>query len=443
MPAPRKPTAPLARGRAKRALRVGELATSVGSAYLWEALKSPFRSADKQKQALLDTHIRTALRIVESSKELKGAFMKLVQMLSMRDDMLPAEALSVLSVVQSQVPPMDYAEIRAQVKRELGKPPEQLFRAFDEEAFAAASLGQVHRAELRDGSEVVVKVQYPGVDETVEQDLSNVKALLQVLTRIGRDVMQQKIDNREVYQELEERLHEELDYVNEAKNIALFQKMFRDDPEVLIPRVYPEYCSRRVLTMSRLDGYPLADILKPGVDQELKDWLALKYFRVTWRQIFEFGTLHTDPHPGNYLVTFHPKLAILDFGSIRIFPEDIREAYHGLAAALLRDDARAMKRHLVRLGFLDARDDVAPMVRILRLIFEPLLVDRAYDPHEYDSLQRGMEVATIGLEHRLFKAPGHRLFLFRALVGLDSYLKQLGTVANWHRVFAECVRAAA
>jgi predicted unusual protein kinase regulating ubiquinone biosynthesis (AarF/ABC1/UbiB family) len=419
--------------------KVGELATSVGSSYIWEALKSPFRSADKREQALLDTHIRNALRIVESSKELKGAFMKLVQMLSMRDDILPAEALSVLSVVQSHVPPMDYAEISAQVKRELGKSPEQLFEEFDEEAFAAASLGQVHRAVLKSGEEVVVKVQYPGVEETVEQDLSNLKALLQVFTMIGRDVMRQNIDQREVYQELEERLHEELDYVNEAKNIALFQKMFRDDPEVMIPTVYPEFSSRRVLSMSRLEGYPFADILKPGVDQPLKDWVALKYFRVVWRQIFEFGTLHTDPHPGNYLVTYHPKLAILDFGSIRIFPENIRTAYHALAAAILRRDKSGMADAFVRLGFLDKGDDPAPMVKVMNVIFEPVLVDKKYDPRDYDSLQKGMEIAQIGFENRLFKAPGHRVFLFRALVGLDAYLKQLGTVANWHRVFKECV----
>src|SRR5215470_4219557 len=126
-----KRSAPLARGRAKRVFKVGELATSVGSSYVWEALKSPFRSAGKRQQSLLDTHIRNALRIVESSKELKGAFMKLVQMLSMRDDILPAEALAVLSVVQSQVPPMYYADIREQVKRELGQSPEQLFASFD------------------------------------------------------------------------------------------------------------------------------------------------------------------------------------------------------------------------------------------------------------------------------------------------------------------------
>ncbi len=431
----------ITRGRTKRVLKVGELATSVGSSYMWEALRSRFRSADKRRQSLLDTHIRNAIKIVEGSKELKGAFMKLVQMLSMRDDILPGEALKVLSVVQSQVPPMDYAEIRDQVKLELGRYPEKLFASFDPEAFAAASLGQVHRAVLKSGEEVVVKVQYPGVDETVQQDLQNVKALLQTFTLIGRDVMRQNIDHSDVYRELEERLHEELDYVNEAKNIALFQKAFGDDPEVLIPEFYPDVSSRRVLTMSLLEGYPFADILKPGVDQSLKDWLALKYFRVVWRQVFEFGILHTDPHPGNYLVTYHPRLAILDFGSIRIFPEDIRKAYHGLADGILRRDRRAMADCLVRLGFIDRDDDPAPMLRIMDVVFEPVLVDREYDPRDYDSVEKGMEIAAIGLEHRLFKTPGHRVFLGRALIGLDSYLKQLGTVANWHRVFKECVNA--
>jgi len=429
----------LTRGRAKRVLKVGELATSVGSSYVWQVLRAPFRTKDKREQALLDTHIRNALRMVERSKELKGAFMKLVQMLSMRDDILPPEALKILSVVQSHVPPMDYAEIRAQVRRELGKDPKDLFTAFDPEAFAAASLGQVHRAVLKSGEEVVVKVQYPGVDETVQQDLQNIKALLNTFTLIGRDVMRQRIDYTDVHRELEERLHEELDYLNEAKNIALFQRMFRDDPEVVIPQVYPDYCSRRVLTMSLLEGYPFADILKPGVDQSLKDWVAVKYFRVLWRQVFEFGVLHTDPHPGNYLVTFHPKLVILDFGSIRIFPEAIRKAYHGMASAILHRDERTIAECCVRLGFLNKGDDPAPLIRILYLIFEPVIVNRVYDPRDYDSLERGMEAATIGLENRLFNAPGHRVFLARALIGLDAYLKQLGTVTNWHRIFKECV----
>jgi predicted unusual protein kinase regulating ubiquinone biosynthesis (AarF/ABC1/UbiB family) len=431
----------ITRGRAKRVLKVGELATSVGSSYLWQAIRSPFRSADRRQQALLDTHIKNAIKMVERSKELRGAFMKLVQMLSMRDDILPAEALQVLSVVQSSVPPMDYPLIRKQIMRELGRPPEQLFASFDTDAFAAASLGQVHKARLKTGEEVVVKVQYPGVEETVKQDLQNIKALLHTFTLIGRDVMRQKIDRSDVYRELEERLHEELDYVNEAKNIALFQKMFRDDDEVIIPDVYPDLSSRRVLTMGLVEGYPFKDILGPGVEQSLKDWVALKYFRVVWRQIFEYGVLHTDPHPGNYLITYHPKLAMLDFGSIRIFPEPIRTAYHQLAQAILQRDEATMAKCFVRLDFLDPGDNPAPLVRIMYMIFEPVLKDRSYDPRDYNSVEKGMQIAAIGLENRLFKEPGHRVFLARALIGLDAHLKQLGTVTNWHREFKRCVEA--
>jgi len=429
----------LTSGRAKRVLKVGELATSVGTSYLWQALRYPFRSADKRQQGLLDTHIKNAMKIVERSKELRGAFTKLVQMLSMRDDILPTEVLQVLSASQSAVPPMDYALIRKQLISELGEPPEALFAEFHEEAFAAASLGQVHQARLKSGEEVVVKVQYPGVEETVDQDLRNVKALLQTFTLIGRDVMRQKIDQSDVYRELEERLHEELDYINEAKNIALFQKMFRDDDEVIIPDVYPDLSSRRVLTMSHVEGYPFPEILAPGVDQALKDWVAIKYFRVLWRQIFEYGVLHTDPNPGNYLVTFHPKLAILDFGSIRIFPEPIRTTYVRLARAILARDRAAMAECFVRLDYLDPDDDPAPMCRIMDIIFEPVLTDRPYDPRRFNSVERGMRIASIAMEHRIFKDPGHRVFLARALVGLDAYLKQFGTVTNWHREFKHSV----
>ena len=435
-------TAPLTTGRARRVLKVGTLTTSVGGSYLWQALKRPFQSQAQTDRDLLDAHVRNAVRIVERSTELKGAFMKLAQMLSMRSDLLPAEALEVLATVQSSVPPMDAKTIRRQVTRELGAPPEELFAEFEPEAFAAASLGQVHRARLASGEAVVVKIQYPGVEDTVVQDLKNVRALLATMERIGRDVMKQKIDATEVAREVEDRLREELDYVNEAKNLTRFRALFADDPEVEIPEPFPKFSSRRVLTMRALDGYPLNDILAPGVDQDLKDWVAVKYFRILWRQVFAFGVLHTDPHPGNYLVTHHPHLCMLDLGSVRTFEEPIRRAYLDLAAAVLADDAPAMSDAFVRLGFLDPDDDPAPMIRVMHIVFEPVLTDADYDPRQYRSVDRAMEVAQIGLEHRMFKSPGHRVFLLRALVGLESYVQQLGTVTNWHRLFRECVDAA-
>jgi predicted unusual protein kinase regulating ubiquinone biosynthesis (AarF/ABC1/UbiB family) len=332
--------------------------------------------------------------------------------------------------------------IRRQIVKELGKPPEELYAEFAEEAFAAASLGQVHRARLRDGSDVVVKVQYPGVDKTVAQDLKNVKALLQTFTLIARDVLRQKVDVDGVYRELAERLGEELDYENEARNTQRFARMFASDDEIVIPRVFPELVSRRVLTMSYVEGYKLADMLNTGVDQELRDWIAIKYFRTLWRQVFEFGTLHTDPHPGNYLVTYHPKLAILDFGSIRIFPEPIRVQYLALARALIDRDLARAAAACIALGFIDEGNDPEPMLQMLDLIFEPIYEDREYDPHEYNSVERAMRVATISLEKRVFKSPGHSVFLLRALVGLDSYIQQFGTVANFHRLFLECVTEA-
>jgi predicted unusual protein kinase regulating ubiquinone biosynthesis (AarF/ABC1/UbiB family) len=429
----------LTQGRARRIFKVGGLTTSVGSSYVWQTLKRPFQSPERREQALLETHLRNARRLVERSTELRGAFMKLTQLLSMRDDLLPAEALQVLSVVQSSAPPMSYEAIRRQIVEELGAEPEALYERFEPEAFAAASLGQVHRAVLKGGERVVVKVQYPGVEDTVDQDLRNVHTLLQALARLVRDIMRQDFDPSDVYRELEERLHEELDYVHEANNVALFQRMFADDPEVIIPRVYPDLSSRRVLTLGEVDGYPIADILKPGVEQPLKDWVAIKYFRLLWRQIFEFGVLHTDPHPGNYRVTYHPKLGILDFGSIRIFPEEIRRAYLRLAAGMLDGDEGAIAGASVDLGFIDRAADPAPFIRILDIIFEPVLEDRDYDPRQYNSVERGMEIAAIGLQHRIFKAPGHRVFLERALLGLDAYLKQLGTVTNWHRLYREAV----
>lgn len=429
----------LTSGRARRAIKIGGLASHVGSSYLWTSLRKPFISEDAHTRALLDTHIKNARRILEGSKELRGAFLKLIQMLSTREDILPAQALEVLSVTQAGVPPMNYATISEQVRRELGKKPEQLFASFDREAFAAASLGQVHRARLRSGEQVAVKIQYPGVEQTVGQDLKNLKLLLTTLKAFARDLMRQKIDVRTVYAELEERLGEELDYGREAANMKLFAGLLRDDPDVMIPQVFPQLSSRRVLTMTYLDGYPLTDVFAPAVDPELKSWVVRKYFTLTWRQILEFGVLHTDPHPGNYLVTYHPRMGILDFGSIRRFPEPIRKANLKLARALLASDERAMAQALIALGYLDRTQDSAPLIEIMRILFEPVLLNRQFDPKKYESVAKATTVGEIAFANRLYKSPAHSVFLIRALIGAEGIVRQLGVVANYHAMFRQCV----
>jgi predicted unusual protein kinase regulating ubiquinone biosynthesis (AarF/ABC1/UbiB family) len=430
-------------GRARRMLTVGRLTTSVGGSYLWEALKRPFQSASRAEQALLAAHIRNAERVVARSSELRGAFMKLAQMLSMRSDLLPAEALQVLSVVQSSVPPMEYARVREILTAELGATPEDRFRRFEPEAFAAASLGQVHRAELKGGAPVAVKVQYPGVASTVRQDLQNVNALLKVFAGIARDVMRQDVDPAAVARELEERLREELDYLHEASNLERFRRLVADEPDLMVPRVQRTLTTSRVLTMQFLEGYSIQEIMAPGVDQELKDWVAVKLFRLLWRQVLEFGVLHTDPHPGNYLVTHHPKLGLLDFGSVRIFEPQIRDAYRRLAHGLLAHDDREIASACVALGFIDAGDDPSPFVSIVHIICEPLEHDAPFDPRDYDLVARAGQVTQVAMAHRLFRPPGHQVFLLRALVGMDAYMKAFGTVENWHRLFQAVLEGAA
>jgi predicted unusual protein kinase regulating ubiquinone biosynthesis (AarF/ABC1/UbiB family) len=359
-------------GRARRMLSVGGLTTSVGGSYLWQALKRPFQSVSQQEATLLDTHIRNARRVVERSNELRGAFMKMAQLLSMRQDLFPAEALEVLSVVQSSVPPMPWTKVRRVLTSELGAPPEERYASIEHEAFAAASLGQVHRATLRGGMAVVVKVEYPGVADTVHQDIKNIRALVRVFDSIARDVMRQDVDSQDLVRELEERLAEELDYVREAANVKRFRTLLASDDEVIVPRVYLKVSARRVITLDRLDGYPLQDIMAPGVDQDLKDWVGLKLFHLLWRQMFTFGVLHADPHPGNYLITHHPRIGILDFGSVRVFEPEVREGYVRMARGLLAGDDAEMGSALLALGFLHADQDPAPFIEMLRVICEPI-----------------------------------------------------------------------
>ena len=429
----------LTSGRTRRAIKIGGLASQVGSSYLWTSLRRPFLETGRYEQELLDTHLKNARRIVEGSKQLRGAFMKLIQMLSTRADLLPGEALDILRTTQSSVPPMGYPLIAKQIRREFSKSPEQLFASFEHEAFAAASLGQVHRARLKSGEEVAVKIQYPGVDETVEQDLGNLKLLLRTLQAIAGDIMRQKIDTKTIFTELAERLREEIDYVTESRNIGEFNRLLADDSDIMLPRVIKNLSSRRVLTMTYVDGYRLGDVFGTETDAELRAWVARKYYCLVWRQILEFGVLHTDPQPGNYLVSYHPKLGILDFGSVRHFSEPVRKSSLQLARAIIAGDDRAMAAALVKLGYLDRTQDPAPMVKIIYILFEPVITDRMYHPDEFDALGKASAVGEIAFEHKLYKSPRHSIFLIRALIGLDGIMKGLGAKMNYAALFRECV----
>ncbi|HXN84565.1 MAG TPA: AarF/ABC1/UbiB kinase family protein [Candidatus Binataceae bacterium] len=429
-------------GRARRAIKMGELASQVGYSYLWTSLRRPFLNAGAREKELLETHIKNAQRIVEGSSQLRGAFLKLIQMLSMRHDLLPGEALDVLRATQSGVPPMSYPMIAEQIRKELGDKPERLFRNFDQTAFAAASLGQVHRAKLKDGRDVAVKVQYPGVEKTVDQDLQNLKLLLTTLGSLARDVMRQKVDVATVYGELEVRLKEELDYYLEARNMTEYGKSFADDPGIMIPQVVKDLSSQRVLTMTYIDGYPLIDVLGGAVEEDLRRWVARKCSEFAWRQLLEFGMIHTDFHPGNYLVTYHPKIGVLDFGSIRRFSESIRKGYLQVAKAIVDDDDKSLVSGLTKLGFIDRVQDPKPMLQVIHILFEPMYTRGEFDPVSYDTVKKVQQVGELALGNKLYKSPDHSVFLLRALVGLEGIITGLAVKDNYREIFVRCVERA-
>jgi predicted unusual protein kinase regulating ubiquinone biosynthesis (AarF/ABC1/UbiB family) len=194
-----------------------------------------------------------------------------------------------------------------------------------------------------------------------------------------------------------------------------------------------------VITLGYIEGYKIREILAPGIDRSLKDWVMLKLYDITWQQLLCFGVVHVDPHPGNYLVTHHPHLGILDFGCIRILPPDLRDAYRDLNRALLEDDEALFRDSVLRLDFLNPKDDHRPMRAILRRLFAPLLTDREVDPREYKSMEELSAAVQRGLAAGYWKAPPHRVFLDRVLLGIDGYLKLAGTVANWHRIYKKWV----
>ena len=373
---------------------------------------------------------------------LKGPLMKVAQLMATIPDLLPPEYAAELQKLQSEAPPMGWAFVRRRMNAELGPDWRSKFKEFEHHPAAAASLGQVHRAKLKDGRDVAVKVQYPGVARTVDQDLKNLKILLKTLGAIARDVMRQKVDVDIIYGELEARLKEELDYYLEARNMTEFGKCFADDTDIIIPQVVKESSSQRVLTMTYIDGYPLMDVLGTLVEEDLRRWVARKCSEFAWRQVLEFGSLHTDFHPGNYLVTYHPKLGVLDFGSIRRFSEPIRKGYLQVAKAILDEDDKSLAAGLIKLGYMDRAQDPAPMVKVIHILFEPMFTKGEFDPTSYDTVKKAQQVGELALENKLYKTPDHGVFLLRALVGMEGIITRLAVKDDYRSIFERCVNRA-
>jgi predicted unusual protein kinase regulating ubiquinone biosynthesis (AarF/ABC1/UbiB family) len=304
-------------GRAGRLLQLG---AGLAGSYLGYQLQRPFLSEERangQKRALWR---KQAKQVREELQGMRGPIMKLGQALSMQTHFLSEELIEELSALQMHAPPMHTTLMRAQFKSALGKYPDEAFRSFDAEPFAAASLGQVHWAVTKSREEVAVKIQYPAMREAIESDF-------RALRTAGFAARLSGHLKESVIREVERGILEETDYLKEARNLEHFSKALAPLDFVHIPKVHQQLSSDQVLTMSRVPGSRLQEFLKTNPSQELRDKLGAGLTKLFFFQLFRVQALHADPHPGNYLFNKDGTIGLVDFGCVKYLKPEVARCY--------------------------------------------------------------------------------------------------------------------
>ena len=433
-------------GRVARTARVGGLVT--GQGLRWAGMHAANRVRTPERAAAAQGERTTALvrQLVDQLGQMRGAAMKVGQMLSMVEfDGLPEEQQDELqrslAALRDNVPPVRFADLEKLMRREFGGPLRGVFSDFDERAFAAASIGQVHRAVTVDGEEVAVKIQYPGVAEAVETDLRNAMLLLPLVKRLAPG-----LDAKALAAEMRERIGEELDYELEAQNQRRIERLMRRHPFVRVPRVRTDLSTRCVLVSEYVEGEGFEMVRR--ADEALRD----RYGEIVFR--FYFGLLYRDrialgdPHPGNYLLCPDGRICFLDFGLLRDLDAARVAAERAIALAVRDRDATALKAALLAAGYLPAsRADAVDADFALRAMrraikwyavpgqrrFSPEHARRGRDRERPDSEQR----AAMRTQVNQFTLPPESI-LTRRMHGIVAVvLAQLRAAADWGAIAGE------
>jgi predicted unusual protein kinase regulating ubiquinone biosynthesis (AarF/ABC1/UbiB family) len=370
---------------------------------------------------------------------LKGPLMKVAQILATIPDALPQEYLDELRQLQANAPSMGRLFVRRRMTTELGRDWKSKFGSFDEEAVAAASLGQVHRATAHDGTALAVKLQYPDMGSIVEADLKQLRFAISIYERYDK-----AIQASEIYKELVARMREELDYRREAAQMALYRHMLADEAGVHVPDSLPDLSTDRLLTMTWLDGGPLLDFIAEHDDVETRNQVALNMFRAWYVPFYFFGVIHGDPHLGNYTVRPDGSVNLMDFGCIRVFKpsfvKGVIDLYHALHDG---DEELAVEAYRVW-GFEDLdRETIDVLNHWARFVYAPLMEDRTRRIQETNSGVYGREVVekVHGELRRLsgVRPPREFVLMDRAAIGLGSVFLHLKAEVNWYRLFHELI----
>jgi len=394
-------------------------------------------SEERRKEIDRATHEANAIRIFDSMSQMKGAFMKLGQMLSLQAQTLPEPYLRKLADLQWEAPPMHGTLMRMQFRNETGRNPEEVFDGFEREPFAAASLGQVHRARLKSGEPVAVKIQYPGIDRSIDSDFANLKTMLSTI-RLSRE------QYGEVWNAVEEvrtHFHREVDYVQEADTIDEFRRLLRDRDDVRIPRVYRDFSTRRVLVMEFIEGKHLREYLKGKPSQEERDAIGDRLLDLFFRQAFDFGLIHADPHPGNYLFLEGGRIGLLDFGCSKKFERTFIDEHRKLFRIPI-GDVEVLERHYRKFGMITEGDPKREQKRAALLKMQRTDISKYHDKKVFDfgdathfrEIVGGLqELAILGLT-----TPGFVLYV-RAKIGLYNLFHQLGARVDCHKAYLKYV----
>jgi predicted unusual protein kinase regulating ubiquinone biosynthesis (AarF/ABC1/UbiB family) len=416
--------------RMQRYARVG---TNMGGVAARMGANMLLGSKDQQKNAA---------QLAAALGGLKGPLMKVAQLISTIPDAIPPEYAAELAQLQNQAPAMGWPFVRRRMAAELGPDWRAKFESFGEQAAAAASLGQVHKAQSLDGRALALKLQYPEMQSAVEADLNQLRIMMGIYKR-----MDTALDTSEIVTEIGARLREELDYGLEARHMALYARIFRGDDAIHVPELVPELSTKRLLTMTWLDGEKLLNFKTRPLEE--RNVIARALFRAWWYPFSHYAVIHGDPHLGNYTIFEKDGRAaginLLDYGCIRTFEPKfvggVIDLYHGI----LRKDRDLIVHAYETWGFKGLSNDLIDVLNIwASFIYGPLLEDRVrpvaegVKPSEYG--RREVYRVHMGLKEKgPVKVPREFVFMDRAAVGLGAVFLHLATEMNFYRVFNEVI----
>ena len=426
-------------GRAERIAKLGSMLAGIAGETALEVLRRAAGRGDRNASLLMSP--ANARRLVNTLADLRGAAMKLGQLLSIQgQELLPEPLAEILSELQNQGRLMPGAQVREVLAQELGPDWERRFAEFDLEPLAAASIGQVHAAEAADGRDVAVKVQYPGVERSITADVDNLVVLLR-MTRL----LPPEVDLERLALELKRELRREADYRREARSTERYRELVGDDPGVTVPRVHADLSSARVLTTDRVRALPIEDLRSREHPAELRNAMGEKLLRLVFRELFEFRFVQTDPNFANYLFEpKHERVALLDFGSVRSLSRRWCVAYARLVTATVEGDPARVISVGEEIGLL--RGNESPEARrafieLSGLIAEPL---RSAVPYDFAGSDLAERVRTIGVDaytrRGLPRPPTELIFVHRKIAGSYLLLAHIGARVDCRALYRECVR---